>query len=96
MASVFAAVSVIVLVAVVWHLMSSETERTSEGVVNRVIRRVPVQAMKIIIVAWQILTQVIREQVSTPITLHSKLEIYGNLCAAVIETLVSCHFRSLS
>ena len=58
-ASIFAAVFVSVVVAIVWHLMSSETRGTNRGIVNYVTRRVPIQAVKIIIVAWQILTQVI-------------------------------------
>lgn len=44
--------------AVVLHLFYGGREDTRMDFVDRVARSVPVQAVKIIIVAWQILTQV--------------------------------------
>ena len=49
---------VVVGIALALHLLSGSMESTERGLVDRIIRIVPVQAVKIIIVAWQIVTQV--------------------------------------
>ena len=49
---------VVIGIALALHLVSGDMENTERGLVGRIIRIVPVQAVKIIIVAWQILTQV--------------------------------------
>ena len=51
-------VCVVVGIAFALHLLSGGMENTERGLVGRIIRIVPVQAVKIIIVAWQILSQV--------------------------------------
>ena len=51
-------VCVVVGIALALHLLSGGMENIERGLVDRIIRIVPVQAVKIIIVAWQILTQV--------------------------------------
>ena len=66
MAFVFTAISVAVLAAAMWYLMSSEIREEERGVMGQVIRRLLVQSGKIIIVAWQILTQVRRKHGAFP------------------------------
>lgn len=50
--------AVIVAVAVVSYVMSGESGGKGRGLVERVARYVPLQSVKIVIVSWQILTQV--------------------------------------
>ena len=45
-------------VIVAFHLVSGEKEGARRGIVGRISRIVPLHALKIVIVAWQILTQV--------------------------------------
>ena len=45
-------------VAVISYLMSGDMEGRRRGLVHRIARRVPLQTIKIIVVSWQILTQV--------------------------------------
>ena len=45
-------------VAVIFHLLSGEEGSTGRGLVDRVTRFIPLYPVKIIIVSWQILTQV--------------------------------------
>ena len=49
---------VIVGIALALHLLSGSMENTERGLVGRMIRIIPVQAVKTIIVSWQIVTQV--------------------------------------
>ena len=49
---------VVVGIAFALHLLSGRMENTERGLVGRITRIVPVQAVKIIIMVWQILTQV--------------------------------------
>ena len=58
LATVLAVVVPFIVVAVVLHLVSGNTDATEQGMVGRWQRVVPLQSIKIIIVAWQILTQV--------------------------------------
>ena len=51
-------VCVVIGIALALHLLSGGMENTERGLVGRIIRIIPVQAVKIIIVAWQILIQV--------------------------------------
>lgn len=44
--------------AVVWRMVSNEQGTTTEGIVGRLEAVLPLQSLKIIIVAWQIVTQV--------------------------------------
>ena len=59
-ATVVAALVVVVAVATVFkYLVSADVEEASTGCFRRrLLRAVPVQALKIVVVAWQILTQV--------------------------------------
>ncbi|CAM9697984.1 unnamed protein product, partial [Ascophyllum nodosum] len=57
LAFVFIVISAAVLASAVWHMISSEIQGGRRGVVGQVIRRLPVQSVKITIVSWQILTQ---------------------------------------
>lgn len=58
LATVLAVVVPFIVVAVVLYLVSGNTDATGQGMVGRLQRVVPLQSIKIIIVAWQILTQV--------------------------------------
>ena len=53
--SIFATIAGVVTVS---YLVSDESEGAELSIVDRIIRRVPVHSVKIIIVSWQILTQV--------------------------------------
>lgn len=48
----------VVEVAVLFHLLSEAEGGTGRGLVDRVTRFIPLYPIKIIIVSWQILTQV--------------------------------------
>lgn len=50
-------ISVLIAFAAVKYVMSVE-KSTRPGIIARIFRRVPLQSVKIVIVAWQILTQV--------------------------------------
>lgn len=52
------AVVLMVVVNVIMYIMSPDAEVAGRGIVRRVIRHVPLQPVKIVIVSWQILTQV--------------------------------------
>ncbi|CAM9568519.1 unnamed protein product, partial [Hapterophycus canaliculatus] len=54
---ILSAVILLAAAAAVLYLMSGEVRSTGHGVVNRMARCVPLQSIKIVIVAWQILTQ---------------------------------------
>lgn len=57
--SVFIVVVVVVIVvATILYLVSGEMEVAGRGIVDRVVRYLPHQTLKIVIVVWQILTQV--------------------------------------
>lgn len=58
LATVLAVVVPFIVIAVVLHLVSGSTDTTEQGMLGRLQRVVPLQSIKIIIVAWQILTQV--------------------------------------
>ena len=45
-------------VIVALHLLSEEKEGAGRGIVDRIIRIIPLHTLKIVVVAWQILTQV--------------------------------------
>lgn len=51
-------VAVAVVVAAASHVVSGEARAEGEGVVGRFRRHIPLPSLKIVIVAWQILTQV--------------------------------------
>lgn len=55
--SIGAALALCIGVLFVLHMVSREVEGEQRGVVTRVARRLPLQAVKIVIVVWQILTQ---------------------------------------
>ena len=46
------------IIVLYMHLVSGEMSGAREGIVQRVTKRLPVQSIKIIVVIWQILTQV--------------------------------------
>ena len=51
-------VGLLVVAAVVSHVTSGKTGRGEKGLVERLTQYVPLQSVKIVVVAWQILTQV--------------------------------------
>lgn len=53
-----AVLGVALCVGVIWHLVSRETDYARQGMVACVKKHLPLQALKIVIVVWQILTQV--------------------------------------
>ena len=57
-AVVAAAVSVVVTFMAFRYIVSTERVGARRGIMSRMLRRVPLHSVKIIIVAWQILTQV--------------------------------------
>lgn len=52
------AIAVLAALAFLWHMMSIEQEGGTQGVVVRVWKVLPLHAIKIVTVAWQIVTQV--------------------------------------
>ena len=62
-----AVVGVVVVVVIILYLISPDMERTGRGVLDRVVHFVPVKSLKIVINAWQILTQV---RVTKILTFH--------------------------
>lgn len=50
--------AILATVAVVSYVMSGERGGDGRGLVERVARYIPLQSVKIVIVSWQILTQV--------------------------------------
>lgn len=58
LAAVLTAVALAVVGTVVSHVMSGEVRPEGAGTVGRLRRYIPLQSLKIVIVAWQILTQV--------------------------------------
>lgn len=56
--AVLVAFGMVIATSVFFHLVSGGKEGTGPGIVNRLRRNIPLQSLKIIIVAWQILTQV--------------------------------------
>ena len=57
-AVVLAVLVLAVGLVVILYLVSAEEGGAGRGIVNRVMKRIPMQSVKIIIVVWQILTQV--------------------------------------
>lgn len=70
-------VSMAIAFAAVKYLMSVEME-ARPGVIARIIRRVPLQSVKTIIVTWQILTQVRR--MKALVGPYGGKHCYGNDC----------------
>lgn len=60
LAAIFGVVALLVAVAVVSHVMSGKAGRGGKGLVERLTQYIPLQSVKIVIVVWQILTQVFR------------------------------------
>ena len=59
MAIVFALALFLAVILVVSYLLSTELERRTERVcVERLMRYIPMQSVKVVIVKWQIVTQV--------------------------------------
>lgn len=55
----------VMAVAVISYLMSGHGPNDKPGLIQRLARYIPLQSVKIIIVAWQILTQVRAASTST-------------------------------
>lgn len=51
------AVAVLFGMGLVWHLLSQNHAVTDNGIISRVVRCLPLQSLKIVVVAWQIVTQ---------------------------------------
>ena len=58
LAIVLGALGTAVGVIVTLHVLSEEKEGTGRGIVDRIKRIIPFHTLKIVVVAWQILTQV--------------------------------------
>ena len=58
LAAILAVAVLVVAVAVVLYVMSGQVEAGRQGMVERLGRFIPLHSVKIVIVAWQILTQV--------------------------------------
>lgn len=58
LAAALAAIALLAMVFLVSYLVSGKLEGTRRGVVNRIRHYIPFQSIKIVIVSWQILTQV--------------------------------------
>ena len=59
MLAIFLAVVIMLgTVAVAWYLVLGEAQHAERGLVQCLTRYVPLQSLKVIIVVWQILTQV--------------------------------------
>lgn len=59
--AIMAAVAVFSLFAIITlfvHLVSGEKDGARQGIIHRVTKRLPLQSIKIVVVVWQILTQV--------------------------------------
>eukprot|EP00752_Nemacystus_decipiens_P009914 g8846.t1 len=57
LAAVFAVMALVVVIAIVVYVMSGKAGTGKRGIVERLGRYIPLQSVKIVIVAWQILTQ---------------------------------------
>ena len=57
-ASIVGVASLVFGIAIVLYLISGETAGSGRGIVHRMAHLIPLQSLKIIIVAWQIVTQV--------------------------------------
>ncbi len=57
-AAVLAVLALVVAAGAISYVLSGETEVGGRGVVERLRRYIPLQSVKIIVVAWQILSQV--------------------------------------
>lgn len=68
-------VAFVVMVMTMLYVMSPEVEGKPRGVFGRMMRYVPLQPIKIIIVAWQILTQVRARQTHHQGTLGSSVDV---------------------
>lgn len=55
---VVAVVFLCAIIVLLMHLVSGETLHARRGIVHRITERLPLQSIKIIVVVWQILTQV--------------------------------------
>ena len=60
LAVAMAVVFLLASVAFLSYMLSGEMEGVNQGIVARVMRFIPLQSVKIVIVIWQILTQVSR------------------------------------
>ena len=58
LAAVLGVVALLALAAVVSHVTSGEAGRGGKNLVGRLTQYIPLQSLKIVVVAWQILTQV--------------------------------------
>lgn len=56
--AVVAVLSLCAFIALFMHLVSGEKDDTRQGIIHRVTKRLPLQSIKIVVVVWQILTQV--------------------------------------
>ena len=56
-----AGVAVFVVIVVACYIVSGEQDRERKGLIERTMRYIPFQSLKIVIVTWQILTKVRRD-----------------------------------
>lgn len=64
-AAALSVVAALVLVVVIAYLFSDKSRSGTSGIVDPISKNVPLQSLKIIIVAWQIITQVRTQVVRT-------------------------------
>lgn len=72
-------VALVLAVAVVSYVLSGESGGRMSGVVARVTQFIPLQSVKIVIVAWQILTQVRATLTCPKLAMHSRC---ARVCSA--------------
>lgn len=85
LAIVLAGASVLVVIVVACYIVSGGQEHERKGLIERTMRYIPFQSLKIIIVMWQILTQVRRGVI-----------ICNQLLTLVAFKALRCTFRHLS
>lgn len=79
LASILASLAVVVFTILVSYLLSGETTDEDRGIAARVARYIPLQSIKIVFVAWQILTQVRREALHSGVVYRVQVSL-SSLC----------------
>lgn len=82
--AVFAVIVALLGLALIWYLILAENGLKGRGLVRRIMRNMPVQSIKIMIVVWQIITQVTSVD-------FTKLDLTGNTALAAGRTFSHHH-----
>ena len=87
--AVVAVFSLCAVSALLVHLVSGEVDGARQGLIHRVTKRLPLQSIKIVVVVWQILTQV-RDMIGLSLLY---LMLYLHICTWLgprLSTLIPC------